>query len=727
MKLRILTALLLFVLSGCNKSPQEKIDDLLGAGYEHLESFEFEKAQERFNQAALLANGYPYDRLAKALILEQQLYYYDALNQYLDLAMLFPDSAFAYAGVYRLYTQFGYPDRALEAADRYYALSPQSDDAAMAKIRGLFGAGEFIKARQEIEMSAGQALDKNTAGYLKVLAFWRSNEFDSARFYLDQVSAAPSTSPAQYSIYYDALEAIGLIDSAMIISRQAAQAASAPVSVIYSHFYRALANNYYGDARQIIRLLEQKGAGQEITTALNVLIAQDQKNFTKAMILDSYYLTAAPKNVSSIMFDMAAGGTKYTDLLTILHRQSFADAYMNTFNFNSELKEFVKTQIILFKSESDDKLSTLQEFSQLKNPWASIKQVILTEVSLQHQTGQFDLAAKRLSELRAEYNNNPDWLCGIAEIYTYSGMPGVDTALKIYDEVLNNDKWFKEAFISKIRTLRDFGRYRDALNEFAKYAHFETNFRDLEMLKALCLSENNDFGTALNIFKNQGAYLKGNLEPFREFALILERKYRDKELRQLTELCAGWADDNIDILLFASRLWADQKEYSKALELSEKALALEPGLIETRVQRARALYGLGQRAVALEIFEAAAKEDASDGDIYYYYSKILAGEKIDHDRATNMARGAVRSFYSDEKAFLNLCQVYAAYGDHLDAWGDAGKGISEFPKSAPLWYQMGLASHNLGRADAEKNLKKAIEFDLGGEDLKKANEILSEY
>jgi hypothetical protein len=90
-----------------------------------------------------------------------------------------------------------------------------------------------------------------------------------------------------------------------------------------------------------------------------------------------------------------------------------------------------------------------------------------------------------------------------------------------------------------------------------------------------------------------------------------------------------------------------------------------------------------------------------------------------------MARRAVRSIYSDEKGIINLCEVYVAYGEHKFAYGDATKGSMEFPKSAQLWYQLGLASHNLGQANVEQNLEKAIELGLGGEDLKKAKEILS--
>ncbi len=725
MKLRILAVLPFIILIGCSKSPQDKISDLMDAGYGHMESFEFEKAQEAFNQAAALVNGYPYDRFGKGLILEQQLFYYEALNEYLYLALIYPDSVWAYGGIYRIYTQFGYHDWALEAATKYLELAPQSEDAALAKIQSLFNCREFIKARQEIESSTGQALDKNTAACLMAFAHGHLNEFDSASTYLKQALAAPLTSPAQYSFCAEALQLTGLIDSAMILSRQAVSAKSAPVSAIYRHFERALTNNYYGDARQMIKLLEQKGAGKEITSALNILIAKDQKNFTKSRVLEEDYINSTPKNVSSLMFSMATGGTQYADLQSLMHFESMVELFLNSFNYNAELKTFVKAQIEIFKGQSKDLASALEELSRLEGPLARTRQVILMLPYLQYRTAQFEPALKRLRELRVTYSNNPDWLTEIADIYAHPSINLFDTAQKIYEEVLNNDKWHKQAFKIKVQNLLSRGSFGEALHEFEKFPHFEENFHDLAMLKAICLCENDDFIAAFSLCQNRGVYLKGNLEPFREMATIMERKYRDKEILQLAQMCAGRADDNVDILMLAARLLADQKDFSATLALSEKALIKEPELLEASVHKGRALYGLGQRTQAFELFEETLKKDPGEGDSPYYFSNILAREKIDHARTTNMARTAVRAFYSDEKGFINLCQVYDAFGDHKFAYGEAAKGSMEFPKSAQLWYQLGLAAHHLGRANAEENLKKAIELGLGGEDLKKAKEILS--
>ena len=727
MKLTITAFLLIICLFGCSKSPQEKAADFLQTGREHLEKFELEKARDGFNQAAVEAKGYLYDRLGNGLIWEQQLFYYDALNEYLELVALFPDSAMAFGGIYRIFTQFGYHDTALFYAARYFELSPDSKEAALYSVQGLLHARKFNQAIQLLESPFGRILDEKTANCLKAQAFCHMGNFDSLDIYLGRVFSTTTDEPVPYALAADVLELTGNQDSAMVLSRLSANSVESPVSALHRHFYRTRDYNYYADARHTIKLLEQKGAGKEITTCLNVMIAKDQKNFTKSRIINSDYLMATPKNVSSLMFDMDAGGIQFMDPMLMMSQAQGVTLYMDGLNYNTNLKSFVNAQILLIKGESDLRVQAWNEISALKDGIALTRQIKLGQAYVQYRTGQFDAALKKLKELRTVYQNQPDWLTAMADIYAHPSIKISDEALTTYDEALKSDKWYKEALINKVQFLRSLGRHQDALGQFEVYPHFDKRYPDIALLKAICLAENNEFADALDLFASNGSQLKGNLEPFRELANVLKHKYRDKELMQLAELCAGWAGDNADILTFAARLMADGNNFSKTVELVDKALATEPGLIQPRVQKGRALYGLGKRTEAFELLDGVMTEDPNDGDVNYYYSKILAGEKLDPNRTTNMARSALRAYYSDEEAFVNICEVYTAFENHKFAYGDAIKGTMEHPTSARLWYQLGLAAHQLGKANAEENLQKATTLGLGGEDLKTAQKILAEY
>src|SRR5574341_673248 len=123
MNLRILSAVILLSIAGCSKSPEDKVKDLLQTAQKQLDKFEYDKAQQAFSQAAVESKVFSYDKYGQSRIFEQQLYYYEALNGYLNLALVFPDSPSVHAGVYRQYSRLGHTGRALEAATKYFELS----------------------------------------------------------------------------------------------------------------------------------------------------------------------------------------------------------------------------------------------------------------------------------------------------------------------------------------------------------------------------------------------------------------------------------------------------------------------------------------------------------------------------------------------------------------------------------------------------------------------------
>ncbi|MGH8015250.1 MAG: tetratricopeptide repeat protein [Candidatus Zixiibacteriota bacterium] len=727
MKLRVLILLTILALIGCSKSPRERATEQIQAGLEHLEKFEFEQAQLAFEKAAAEGQGYPYDKYGKGLTNEQQLYFYDALSEYIDLTELLPDSALAYGGLYRIYAELGYPGMASEAAAKYFELSPESEEAAISNVLGYISSGQMAEARQELLRNKNKALNETSAKLLTALAFSYLNDYDSAQIFLQGTVDFSNLTAFQLSIYADILDKSGKIDSSMSVSRKSIEVSSSRVADLYRHFERALENNYYGDARNAIKLLENKGAIKHVTTALMVMLAKDQNNYIKSRVVNQDFLMSAPKTVSSVMFDMTAGGKQFTDGIQVMSQRNSAELCMRAAKSGEKFRTFVGIQIQLFRSNTDDKLAVLEELGKIQGPMGGTKQVTLTEVYLQYRTGQFDLALKRLKSLRSIHSNEPDWLVEMAGIYADPSIKYLDLALETYEEALAKDKWSRDAFAGKIQILRRQSRFDEALNQFDKFPHFERQFHELALLKAVCLVDNGEFQKALNTVSERGRYLRGNVEPFRELTELLDRKYRPAEILKVAEICNGWTGDNIDAILFACRIYSDQKQFSKGLELSDKALVLEPGLIEARVQKGRALYGLGKRAEAFEQFEEVLKDDPNDGDANYYYSQILGGEKIDHDRTTNLARAALRAFYSDEKAFLNSCRVYNAFGDHKFAYSDALKASLEFPNSAEVMFEFGLASYQLGRANTDQHLKKAIELGLGSENLKKAKEILATF
>ena len=113
MKKGLLALILCIAIAGCSKTPEEQITASILKAEQYLESFDFEKAQKEFDIAAENSDTIPYSQYGKALILEQQLYHYDALNYYLKAIELNPEFSLPYSGVFRIYVRLGYQFRSI--------------------------------------------------------------------------------------------------------------------------------------------------------------------------------------------------------------------------------------------------------------------------------------------------------------------------------------------------------------------------------------------------------------------------------------------------------------------------------------------------------------------------------------------------------------------------------------------------------------------------------------
>ncbi|MEW5993850.1 MAG: hypothetical protein AB1744_05575, partial [Candidatus Zixiibacteriota bacterium] len=142
--------------------------------------------------------------------------------------------------------------------------------------------------------------------------------------------------------------------------------------------------------------------------------------------------------------------------------------------------------------------------------------------------------------------------------------------------------------------------------------------------------------------------------------------------------------------------------------------------------RARALYYLGQRAEAFDIFERNIDSAHFNVTNNYYFSRILATEQTDLNRASNLARRAVFDSRHDLKVWMNLCYVYYQAGRYDLSRGEAGKATHKYATAPEPYFRLGMAMHKEGKEGARENLEKAIELGLRGDHLETARQTLAD-
>ncbi len=723
MKKGLLALILCIAIAGCSKTPEEQITASILKAEQYLESFDFEKAQKEFDIAAENSDTIPYSQYGKALILEQQLYHYDALNYYLKAIELNPEFSLPYSGVFRIYVRLGYLERAGAAASRFYTLEEKSPASALVMASYNEAIGQIYNSAKILELAESAGMDKTLSLFQKIKSEFRLHDFAEADSLLQGVSASDLTTAAHFFAAAGVFEAIGNVDSAMALSSKAVSLPEATAADIYEHFDRALNNNYYFEARQAIRQLSDRGAAPGIQLTLRMLLEMDRGNFVYSIMRCSDMLEVTPRNVSIMMYDLISGGDQHTYTRLPTAVKSIVNAYMDEFDYVTEVREFVNVKIAIRKGYTAERITAWRELRNIEKPLSRLKMVQLQEANLLYSTGQFDKGLKNLQNLRAMHIHHTDWLIDIADIYA-AQIFKIELAEETYDMALKNDKWSRKALIQKIKMLLSLDRIEDARNTIDEFSHLLKWSAEINLLSGLVFARSGQFDKAFEIFEKYGQQLKGEPAYFQELLFTIEKSYEHEKIAELALLCSGLAKDNPDLLTFSARLFNDRGDFKKAQSDIEKALAADSDYLEARIQKARTLYGMGEREQAFDIFEAVLDEDPIFGDVNYYYSQILSLENIDAPRATNLARSAINVFYSAVKAQLNLSEVYFRYGKYNFAYGAASKACNAHPKSSLVWYEKGRAAAQLSRKEAKPSLQKAIDLGLGGEKLIKAKELL---
>ncbi|MCH9024900.1 MAG: tetratricopeptide repeat protein, partial [candidate division Zixibacteria bacterium] len=399
------------------------------------------------------------------------------------------------------------------------------------------------------------------------------------------------------------------------------------------------------------------------------------------------------------------------------------NAYMGEFDYATEVREFVNVKIAIHKGYTADRVTAWRELRDIEQPFSRLKMVQLQEAYLLYSTGQFDKGLEELQDLRAIHIHHTDWLIDIADIYA-AQIHKIELAEETYDMALKNDKWSRKALTKKVKMLLSLDRIEDARNAIDEFPHLLEWYAEINLLNGLVFARSGQLDKAFEIFKKYGQQLKGELTYFNELLFATEESYKHEKIAELALLSSGLAKENPDLLTFSARLFNDGGDFERAQSDIEKALAVDSNYPEARIQKARTLYGMGEREQAFDIFESVLDEDPIFGDVNYYFSQILSLENIDAPRATNLARSAINVFYDDIKAQVNLSEVYFRFGKYDFAYGEASKACLQYPKSALVWYEKGRAAAQLGRKEAKASLQKAIDLGLGGEKLIKAKELL---
>lgn len=727
MKKVFLSLLLTFIFIGCTKTPEEKIADLYHKGLQEVSEFQYAKADSTFKSIYEINQTSSYGLLGEGLVNESRLEYYDAINNYLLLLSVTSTVDEAQVGLYRSYKNLGYYQEAFDQATFYYKMHTDDPDVLYLLADAYNNIGEQDRARGYCNeaIKAGYT-DKGAAQFMIAGTFYRDGERDSIDTYLALARKNNSGTTEYLNQEASYFELTGAIDSAMFYSTKYYDSDNHNMNTCYTHFKRALHNNYLFDARQVIADLMKLSAEPKVLEGMWMFYSIAIEDKSQIRIHGEHYIAYNPKSFSSQMFDMITRG-EISDKHTLIQDIQLIRSNVSKNEYGDEFGEFLKYAATMIFSKYEKSPMSLDYLNDIGGTRKNRKKLKLDIAVTEHIIGLFDECYKQLKILEKGHGTQADWLTGIADSWGHYAIRKYDEAERVFKKALTVDKNYLPAFQDYLKMLVRIKEYDKALALFDAYPQFEKYNESIALEKTKYYFLTGQYEQGIKQFDENFKYKSGDMVFVQELLDILKKHNRKTEEDTIVKIVEGFSSENPDGQLIIAKYEQENNDFQASMKYLDAILIVEPDNADANILKARALYHTGQKTEAYDMFEDNLKRFNNNANNLLYYSKILALENIDMTKAANLARQAAYEGYGEPAYVMNLSDIYYQMGRYDLSRGEATKVSLHFDEPH-AFYRVGMCYYKEGKPDTKKKMNeafnKAIELGLSGNELKEAKDIL---
>ena len=636
-----------------------------------------------------------------------------------------PDFAPAELGLYRSFAALGYNADALTAALVYNRLK-SDDPQSYYFLAKAFLRHENPKRAAEI-VGAGltkSPSDKAPFELLMATAHRMAGKLDSATIVAEQAFSHASNSPEYYEAAADYLEASGKIDSAMNLSRLAYESGKS-TDMTMQYFDRALRTNYFTAASNVLNRMDQDKVPALVVARMRLALNLAQNERMGSRRAGDSLQIVDRTSISSVMYGVDARGS-VGDMLSITQDLPALEARLLTGNFVQPFRQFMTYAMGVRHAKYDLSLPVLTELQKIRDVHANLREVKL-RLALGYWTDGMEDSCFALVKTSLDgHQNQPEWLTQIGDIYAYISMRRYDDAAKMYRLALEKNNWYIPAFESYVAMYTNRDKPDSALLVFDEFKYFAEQNPVLALLKAQVLVEAGRLDEGLKLFAQKIPADRGNIFRFSKMLNLLEEKKLDAKAAELNALLVKLNSDDSRGMVLAARFNSRVGRAREALDCAQMAVHLDSTYADAAVEEAHAMYLLGKKADAIKLFESNLERFPNDAMNQYYFSQVLADEKIDFARASNLAREAVFNAFGDPEYVLNLSRIYYQMGRFDLCRGEAIKARNAMKDNPMPYYRLGMASYHLEgkQDDAKESLKMALDLGLQGVEKDSATLVL---
>jgi len=711
------------LLLSCTESPEKRLANMEEKIQRQCDRYELDQALGTCGELAEMGRNPALFHYGMGLVSERRLMYLDALPHY--LAALDADASYqpARERLLRIYRILSENTLAIKAATQLTRTDRTNPRHWLAKTDLLLGAGDETRARLHLDSAEARGLATDLAAVTRSQVLAAAGFPDSAEASLASLPDKVWSQGATLRGLSLLLEATGRVDSALAVHRRYIELSGAGPDAFEEHFRLALRHNYLWEARQAWRKIDQLGADSLVLYSLATEYYRAAGDRLRSRDAAARLRHLAGETMAAIYIDTRAR-TANGDLraglrgLSVLNRRLDDPALPE--GFSALALYLTATRMV---GDIDAK-QNLDQIGRVPPPYYGGRRVQLAKLQLLSRTGQFDEFESLAERLRLDHGNQADWLAGLANCYAEAVTPRPEVAEELYREALRIDPTHAGALSSLLRMYRKLERRSEALQFIDRFDGIVRRRPDLRLLEAYLLAESNQAQAAWDAFAAVAPDLSGNLDGFIEMELVLRLAGADRLAEQVFALLVELEPENPDALARAAMHANDEDRFDRAEELADRALAVESENLDGYAEKARAVYGRGNVDEALSLLEEAATVDLNHALTNMYWSSILAETGQDMARAANLARQALFWKPGDLRVLMNLCRVYFRTGRYDLCQGEAQRAARAHPQAPEPLFWLGAAQHRLGRADAETNLREAIDKGLPGDLRQQADSLL---
>jgi serine/threonine protein kinase len=301
-----------------------------------------------------------------------------------------------------------------------------------------------------------------------------------------------------------------------------------------------------------------------------------------------------------------------------------------------------------------------------------------------------------------------EWLDEGNRLYNISQF---QDALQAFENAIQIDPTFADAYEGKTSTLCALGRYQEALNSVETALKLDPSYAASYNDKGDILYEFKSYSDALGYYEHALQLEPDNLEAYLGRATTLCSLGRYQEALAVYDR-AIYLDPNVAVA-YDGKAWAlrQLKLYPESLAFSEKALQLEPDNALFYMGKGRGLFRLGNYAESLAAFDQAIQRDPTIAQIYDYKADTLYHMRSFND-ALHTYEYAIQLDPQLASSYEGKGNVHLNFGHYPEALAAYDQAIKLEPDNGSFMQKRGDVLKILGRLeDAEYAYEKARQLE----------------